>query len=105
MSKILREYLKMGFLENRILGVPEGWMLNIHNFELELLCSYYGLVPIAKDVAKILEFLHNSQYREVMTRCLLHVVVNYGVRNNIFASADESVYSDYKFWDLSKLGF
>jgi hypothetical protein len=105
MAQILRQYLKMGFLENRIMGVPDGWMMNIHNFELELLTNYYGLVPIAKDVPKILEFLHNSQYREVVTKCLLRVVVNYAVRNGIFQSEDESKYFDYKFWDLEKMKF
>lgn len=83
---IIKSYLKSGFHEKKILSVPDGWMMNFATPELHHIVHYYGLEPIAEDMKgnlKNLDFLHNSQYRQIVTKTLIHVVVNYLVRNKM----------------------
>lgn len=98
LSKVVRSYLKYGFHESQIRGVPDGWMMNINNFELESVIRYYGLYPITPDVHKSIEFVHNAQYRQILTKTLVHIVSNFFVRNNILSPVDD--WFSYKNWSL-----
>ncbi len=84
MTKIIKSYLNSGFQNKQILSIPDGWMLNFATPELHHLITYYELIPDAQDLKgnlKNVEYLHNSQYRQIVTKTLIHVTVNYLVRN------------------------
>jgi hypothetical protein len=107
--KVTRSYLKAGFYyppntnKPKILNVPDGWMMNIYTPEIEHLIRYYGLIPEVKDVNRALEFIHNAQYRRIVTETMVKVVANYLVRNNIVNTMDIDDWYNYKNWDIQKL--
>lgn len=106
---ITRSYLKAGFYypeginKPKILNVPEGWMMNVYTPEIEHLIRYYGLIPEVKDVNRALEFIHNAQYRKIVTDTMVKVVSNYLVRNKVINSLDIDDWYNYKSYDIKKL--
>lgn len=105
LAEIARSYLKCGFHNKQIIGVPDGWMMNVDNQELDSVILYYGLHPNTADVHRIIEFNHNSQYRAILTKTLVHIVANYLVRNGVVNQSDVPDWFDYKNWELGKLNF
>jgi hypothetical protein len=110
LANITREYLKAGFHKYNdtnvpeIENVPDSWMMNINIPELCHIINYYGLVP-PSDVSRALEFIHNAQYRYILTDTLVKVLSNYLVRNKVVNTADISNWFNYKDWELQKMNF
>lgn len=107
--KVTRSYLKAGFYypsninKPKILNVPDGWMMNVYTPEIEHLIRYYGLIPEVKDVNRALEFIHNAQYRRIVTETMVKVVANHLVRNKVVNTVDINDWYNYKNWDIQKL--
>jgi hypothetical protein len=108
---IARSYLKAGFHKYNginvpsIENIPDGWMLNVGTPELEHIINYYELFPVAPDMNRALEFLHNAQYRYIITDTIVKVTANYLVRNQVLSSAEIEDWFNYKNWDIQKLNF
>lgn len=106
---ITRSYLKAGFYYPegtnmpKIYDVPDGWMMNVYTPEIELLINYYGLISEVKDVNRALEFMHNAQYRRIITETMVKVVANYLVRNKVINALDIDDWFNYQNWDIKKL--
>ena len=117
--EIIKEYLKAGFHERKILDVPSGWTLNLATKELCLLIYHYGLFPAALDfnptgiydpnkyeivkISPIIEYMHNSQYRKIVLDGIIALVSNFLVRNEYINVRDMEDYYDLKSWkSLSK---
>jgi hypothetical protein len=117
--EIIKEYLKAGFHERKILDVPSGWTLNLATKELCLLVYHYDLFPDAPDfnptgvydpskyeivkISPIIEYMHNSQYRKVVLDGMIALVANFLVRNDYISVGDIEDYYDLKSWKtLSK---
>lgn len=117
--EIIKEYLKSGFHERKILDVPSGWTLNLATKELCLLIYHYGLFPSAPDfnptgifernkyeivkINPVIEYLHNSQYRKIVLDGMIALVANFLVRNSYINVRDIEDYYDLKSWkSLSK---
>ena len=83
LAEITHYYLKAGFEKKQILEIPPGWTMNLAGKELNALIRYYGLFPIAEDQPLMIEYCHNSQYRQIVLECLIAVVSNFVVRNKI----------------------
>jgi len=100
LAAVVRAYLKAGFHLSEIQSIPDGWMMNLASQDLTLVTNYYGLNPAEeiKDADKVLEFVHNSQYRKIVTECLVSIVSNYLVRNGLVDSVSVSDWYDYKNW-------
>ncbi len=111
LTKVSIEYLKAGFYNYdginipKILNIPAGWMMNIYTLHIENFVRYYGLIPKIADVNRAMEFIHNAQYRYIVTDTLVRVVANYLVRNKIINSNDVDDWFDHKNWDLQKMNF
>lgn len=80
LRKVTKSYLRAGFYNSTLQAIPEGWMMNFATPELFFIIEYYGLKPIAKDVHINMDFMHNSQYRKIVTQTLVAVVSNYFVK-------------------------
>lgn len=112
--EIIKEYLKAGFHERKILDIPSGWTLNLATKELCLLIYHYGLFPVAPDfnptgvydpkkyeivkINPIIEYMHNSQYRKVVLDGMISIVSNFLVRNEYINVRDVDDYYDLKSW-------
>jgi len=96
---ILKSYLKSGFDKKKILSLPDGWMMNLANPCLQHITLYYDLKPHAKDVDKNLEFMHNSQFREIVTKTLVHVVSNFIIRNEFVSYGPTRDWFNYNTWN------
>lgn len=111
LTKITIEYLKAGFHKYdginipKILNIPAGWMMNIYTPCLENFIRYYGLIPKTADVNRAVEFIHNAQYRYIVTDTLVKVIANYLVRNSIINSVEIDDWFDYTKLDLQKMNF
>ena len=71
LSKIVYYYLRSGFDKKEINEIPPGWTMNLAGKELNSVIRYYGLFPIAPDVAITIELSQNSQYRQILS--LIHI--------------------------------
>jgi len=80
---IIKSYLKAEFHLKKISSLPDGWMMNISTPVLTHITNFFGLKPAAKDVAINIEFLHNSQFRQIVCKTLIHITSNYLIKNNI----------------------
>jgi hypothetical protein len=94
---IIKEYLKCDFHLKRTSGIPDGWMMNTSTPILSHVINYYGLHPNAKDVPSALEFCHNTQYRQIMTKTLIHICSNFLIKNKIVNYLPENKSEDFWF--------
>ncbi len=93
---IIKSYLKAEFHLKKISSFPEGWMMNTSTPILQHLINYYELKPSAKDVSLCIEFNHNSQYRQIMTKTLIHITSNFLIKNKFVNYLPEG--KDEDFW-------
>ncbi len=111
LAVISRAYLKAGFHKYNginmpnIENIPEGWMMNVGTAEIEHVINYYELFPVAADMNRALEFLHNAQYRYIITDTIVKITANYLVRNGVISSNEIEDWFNYKNWDIQKLNF
>ncbi len=96
-GKIIKHYLQSGFYEEKIYSIPPGWMMNLSTPELQHIISYYELKPNAPDVHMNLEFVHNSQFRKILTEILVKVSANFLTRNR-FISGSVSNWFEPSLW-------
>jgi hypothetical protein len=92
---ITSSYLKAGFHESKINSIPAGWMMNFATPELQHLILYYGLKPKAVDINHNVEYLHNCQFREIVTKTLVHVLANHLVRNKYINTSQTENWFEY----------
>jgi hypothetical protein len=105
-SDIIYHYLKAGFDKKVINEIPPGWTMNLAGKELNSLIRYYGLFPQALDVNHNLDFVENSQYRQIMFETLLAVTSNFLIRNKIVNIAEIENWNDIETWkEISKNDF
>lgn len=97
-STILHSYLHCGFDKKEMNDIPAGWTMNVSNIELYLLIHYYGLHPIGPDMSHQIEFCQNSQYRQIMTECLLAITSNFVIRNKILNLAEVQDWKEIGLW-------
>jgi hypothetical protein len=98
LSEITFYYLKAGFDKRQILEIPPGWSMNLAGKELNSMIRYYGLFPIAEDVSSVLDFAHNSQYRQVVLQMLISVVSNFVIRNRIIDISEVEDWNKAETW-------
>jgi hypothetical protein len=100
MKQIIIQYLKAEFHLKKISSIPDGWTMNLSSPELEGLITYYGLFPNASDMKSRpqIEYAHNSQYRQIVTKTLIHVVASYLLKNGIVDSVQVIDWYNYKTW-------
>lgn len=98
LSKITYYYLRCGFDKREINEIPPGWAVNLAGKELHSMIRYYGLLPIAPDVALTIELLQNSQYRQIILNCLISVVSNFVIRNKIVNIAEVEDWNSVETW-------
>lgn len=80
---IIKSYLKAEFHLKKMSSIPQNWMLNLSTPVLQHICIYYGLEPHAVDVPRILDYVHNSQYRQIVCKTLIHITSNFLINNQI----------------------
>lgn len=99
---IIISYLKSNFHQKKITTVPDGWMLNLSTPILHHISIYYNLLPNAKDVAKNIDFVHNSQYRQIMTEALIKVTSTFLIKNNFISFGVKRDWFDVNTWENFK---
>ena len=104
-SEIIHAYLISGFDKKKILEIPAGWMMNVSIKELNLLMNYYGLKPVAEDVAINLDLVHNSQFREILLKTLISVASNFVIRNGLVNMSEVDNWYDVKTLKMIKNSF
>jgi len=105
LAEITYYYLEADFDKKQILEIPPGWTMNLAGKELNALIRYYGLFPIAEDQPLMIEYCHNSQYRQVVLECLIAVVSNFVIRNKIVDIVEIDDWNSAKNWKLIKEKF
>lgn len=100
MKEIIIQYLKAEFHFKKISSIPDGWTMNLSIPELEGLIIYYDLFPNASDMKSRpqIEYAHNSQYRQIVTKTLIHVVGSYLIKNSIVDSSQPIDWYNYNTW-------
>jgi hypothetical protein len=98
LTKITYYYLRCGFDKKEINEIPPGWSMNLAGKELNSIIRYYGLFPIAPDVAISIELSQNSQYRQIILNCLISVVSNFVIRNKIVNIAEIEDWNSVETW-------
>jgi len=99
-SQIIYYYLRAGFDKKEILEIPPGWTMNIAGKELNLISLYYGLLPIAEDVAPMIDFAQNSQYRQIMLTTLIAITSNFVIRNRFVNIAEVEDWNSVETWKM-----
>lgn len=102
LAEITHYYLEAGFDKKKVLEVPPGWTMNLAGKEINALIRYYGLFPIAEDQPLMIEYCHNSQYRQVVLECLIAVVSNFVIRNKIVDISEIDNWQSAKNWKFIK---
>lgn len=97
--EIIVQYLKAEFHLKKITSIPDGWAMNLAAVELQHIILYYGLKPHAPDVAKNIEFVHNSQYREIVCKTLIHVAANFLIRNGYLTYGKKYDWFNLNTWN------
>jgi hypothetical protein len=105
LSEITYYYLEAGFDKKQVLEIPPGWTMNLAGKEINALIRYYGLFPIAEDQPLMIEYCHNSQYRQVVLECLIAVVSNFVIRNKIVDISEIDNWQSAKNWKFIKEKF
>jgi hypothetical protein len=105
LAEITHYYLEAGFDKKKVLEVPPGWTMNLAGKELNALIRYYGLFPVAEDQPLMIEYCHNSQYRQVVLECLIAVVSNFVIRNKIVDIIEIDDWQSAKNWKFIKEKF
>ena len=88
MCRVVENYIRSGFAENQSLQVPEPWTLNLHTYALAGLIRAYQLYPRANDKDINYEIATNSQYRQVITQSLVHVLGAFTINNGLMSLLD-----------------
>jgi len=88
MCRVVENYIRSGFAENQSLQVPEPWTLNLHTYALAGLIRAYQLYPKANDKDINYEIATNSQYRQVITQSLVHVLGAFTINNGLMSLLD-----------------
>jgi hypothetical protein len=94
---MIKSFLKCEFHLMKISGMPEGWMMNTSTPILQHIINYYGLKSNAKDVPSCLEFSHNTQYRQIITKTLIHICSNFLIKNKFVNYLPDDKSSDFWF--------
>lgn len=105
LAEITYYYLEAGFDKKQVFEIPPGWTMNLSGKELNALIRYYGLFPVAEDQPLMIEFCHNSQYRQVVLECLISVVSNFVVRNKLVDISEIEDWKSAKTWNYIKERF
>jgi hypothetical protein len=105
LSEITYWYLEAGFDKKKIIEIPPGWTMNLSGKELNSLIRYYGLFPVAEDQPIMIEYCHNSQYRQIVLQCLIHVVSNFVVRNKLVDISEVEDWNSANTWKYIKERF
>ncbi len=100
MTEIIIQHLKAGFHLKKISSIPDGWTMNLSSQELEGLINYYGLFPNSSDMKSRpqIEYAHNSQYRQILIKTLIHVVGSYLIKSGIVDSSQPVDWYNYNIW-------
>ena len=85
MCQIIENYLRAGFHQNLILQPPEPWTLNLNIYTFSGLIRHYGLYPKAIDKDPNYELATNAQYRQILTKTLIHVCAAFITNNGIMS--------------------
>ena len=96
---IIISYLKANFHQKKITSIPDGWMMNLSTPILHHITTYYNLIPNAKDVAKNIDFVHNSQYRQIVTEALVKVTSTFLIKNNFISFGVKRDWFDVNTWE------
>jgi len=104
-SLIIYYYIRAGFADKEIKEIPPGWTMNLAGKELNAIIRYYGLFPIAPDVALNIELSHNSQYRQIILKTLIAVASNFVVRNKIINIAEIEDWNSMETWNMIQKRF
>jgi hypothetical protein len=88
MCRVVDNYIRSGFADNQSLQVPEPWTLNLHTYALAGLIRAYQLYPKANDKDINYEIATNSQYRQVITQSLVHVLGTFTINNGLMSLLD-----------------
>jgi hypothetical protein len=99
---IFISYLKADFHVKKISSVPDGWMLNLSTPILHHITTYYNLKPHAKDVAKNVDYVHNSQYRQIVTEALIKVTSTFLIKNKIIDFGVKRDWFNVETWENFK---
>ena len=100
LAEITHYYLEAGFDKKEVLEIPPGWTMNLAGKELNALIRYYGLLPVAEDQPLMIEYCHNSQYRQIVLECVISVVSNFVIRNKIVDISEVDDWKSAKNWKL-----
>jgi hypothetical protein len=105
LTEITYSYLEAGFDKKQVFEIPPGWTMNLSGKELNSLIRYYGLFPVAEDQPLMIEYCHNSQYRQIVLECLIHVVSNFVVRNKLVDVSEIEDWNSANTWKYIKERF
>ena len=105
LTEITYWYLEAGFDKKEIIEIPPGWTMNLSGKELNAIIRYYGLFPVAEDQPLMIEYCHNSQYRQIVLQCLIHVVSNFVVRNKLVDVSEIEDWNSANTWKYIKERF
>lgn len=101
MVKIIISFLSAGFHMNQTNSIPFGWMLNLSTPEITHILNYYEIYPESTDNGLKnfnLDFVHNSQYRRVVTQALIQVCGNFLFRNGYLDYSTVVNWYDIDMW-------
>lgn len=102
---IIYYHLRAGFDKKEINEVPPGWTMNLAGKELNSITRYYGLAPIAPDVAPTIEFTQNSQFRQIVLTTMIAIASNFVVRNKIVNIAEVENWNSEETWNMIQKRF
>lgn len=95
---IIKSYLKSDFHLKKISSIPDGWMMNLSTPVLNHICNFYGLTANAVDVPIALDFVHNSQYRQIVCKAIIHITSNFLINNNFVNYIPNQIQDKEKMW-------
>jgi hypothetical protein len=87
-SRIIENYLRSGFDTKQVLQVPEPWTMNLYTHALAGLLRTYQLYPKANDKDINYEMATNPQYRQIITKSLIHVLGAFAINNDLMSESD-----------------
>ena len=105
LTEITYWYMEAGFDKKQVFEIPPGWSMNLSGKELNALIRYYGLFPVAEDQPLMIEYCHNSQYRQVVLECLISVVSNFVIRNKLVDISEIEDWKSANTWKYIKERF
>jgi hypothetical protein len=94
-SRVIENYLRSGFDKKQVLQVPEPWTMNLHTHALAGLLRTYQLYPKANDKDINYEMATNPQYRQIITKSLIHVLGAFAINNDLISESDIAEYGGW----------